>query len=71
MREIVTRLSPQQDRVMRLAARGATNAEIGFALGISEQTVKNHIRIVCAKVDATNRIEAALRTGHLRLPEGE
>jgi DNA-binding NarL/FixJ family response regulator len=40
---------------------GNTNKVIGRALGISECTVKIHIRNILRKVNASNRTQAALR----------
>ena len=37
-------ISPRELEVMRLLALGNTNAEIGEQLGISPETVRNHIR---------------------------
>jgi DNA-binding NarL/FixJ family response regulator len=36
-------LTPRELEVARLIGRGMTNREIGRALGIAEQTVKNHV----------------------------
>jgi DNA-binding NarL/FixJ family response regulator len=40
---------------------GDTNKVIGRALGISECTVKIHIRNILRKVNANNRTQAAMR----------
>lgn len=39
----ITRLTPRQRQVLQLAAGGANNAEIAAALGIDEDTAKNHL----------------------------
>lgn len=54
-------LSPRERDVLRLLARGASNKEIGSALGLSEGTVKNHVTSVLAKLDVTDRTAAALK----------
>ncbi|MCU0300709.1 MAG: response regulator transcription factor [Candidatus Nanopelagicales bacterium] len=60
------RLSSREQQVLRGLATGATNAAIGARLGISEHTVRNHVRAILAKLEATNRTDAvttALRRG--------
>jgi len=44
--------------VLALVAQGHTNAEIGAALYISEETVKSHLRHIIAKMGARNRTHA-------------
>ena len=51
---------------------GATNAEIGGRLGISEHTVRNHVHSVTRKLGVANRTDAVasgLRRGLVDLPE--
>jgi predicted ATPase/DNA-binding CsgD family transcriptional regulator/tetratricopeptide (TPR) repeat protein len=48
-------LTPVERDVVRLVARGRTNAEIGQRLFISVNTVKKHLSHVYAKVDAGGR----------------
>lgn len=52
-------LTLQEMRVADLLPKGLTNREIGRALGISEQTVKTHVRQVMRKMGARDRTEAA------------
>ena len=52
-------LSPRERDVLRLVARGASNREIAGELGISENTVKVHLRRILEKLHLTNRSQAA------------
>jgi DNA-binding NarL/FixJ family response regulator len=52
-------ISPRELDVVRLAARGATNAEIAAELYITVGTVKTHLASVQAKLNVRNRVEIA------------
>lgn len=65
--------TPQQERVLELAALGLTNQEIGERLFISESTVRFHIQKLKEKFSArtkTELIAKAIRTGFIA-PAGE
>jgi DNA-binding NarL/FixJ family response regulator len=65
--------TPQQERVLELAAQGFTNQEIGSRLFISESTVRFHVQKLKAKFAArtkTELIAKAIRTGFIA-PAGE
>ena len=51
-------LSARETEVLRLVARGATNADIGRQLFISEATVKTHLLRVFNKLDVADRTAA-------------
>jgi DNA-binding NarL/FixJ family response regulator len=58
--------------VLRLVAIGMRNREIAQELGISQQTIKNHITSILHKIGAPNRTRAvtyAVRQGWLGLGE--
>jgi DNA-binding NarL/FixJ family response regulator len=58
--------TPQQERVLELAAQGLTDAEIGKQLCISTSTVRFHVQNLKVTFDArtkTDLIAKALRTG--------
>ncbi|CAB4878852.1 unannotated protein [freshwater metagenome] len=65
--------TPQQERVLELAAQGFTNQEIGTRLFISESTVRFHVQKLKTKFAArtkTELIAKAIRTGYIA-PAGE
>ena len=53
-------LTPRQRQLMGLVAQGLRNKEIGWALGISEGTVKVYLSRLFVKVGASDRLELAL-----------
>ncbi|WP_110588030.1 response regulator [Microbacterium suaedae] len=53
-------LSPREEEVLRLLARGLTNTEICEELFVSLGTVKTHIGGILAKLGLRNRVEAAM-----------
>lgn len=54
-----TELTDREEHVLQLLADGASNAQIATSLGLSESTVKFHLRNLFAKLGVTNRTEAA------------
>lgn len=48
-------LSPREMDVLVQLRKGSTNAEIGVALGISERTVKWHVKAMLAKLHTSDR----------------
>ncbi len=65
-------LSEREVEVLRLAARGLSNAGIGQELSVSARTVQVHLTHIFAKLGVASRTEAviaALRRGWFRLEE--
>jgi DNA-binding NarL/FixJ family response regulator len=60
-------LSPRELDVVKLAAKGLTNAEIAAQLFISVGTVKTHLGSVQTKLGARNRVEIAAWAWERRL----
>ena len=59
-------LTEREQDVVKAAARGLTNTEIGTELYLSLSTVKTHLAAIQAKIGARNRVEVAAwawRTG--------
>ncbi|MEU8614845.1 response regulator transcription factor [Actinoplanes sp. NPDC048791] len=54
-------LSARETEVLRLVARGLTNADIGRELFITEATVKTHLLRAFAKLDVADRTAAVTR----------
>jgi DNA-binding NarL/FixJ family response regulator len=53
-------LSRREEEVLRLVAQGLPNKQIARRLSISERTVKAHLTNVFARLDVTDRTQAAL-----------
>jgi DNA-binding NarL/FixJ family response regulator len=53
-------MTPRERQVFAHLLRGFTNRQIARSLGISEQTVKNHLRSVFAKLGVADRLQAVL-----------
>ena len=54
-------LPPRAAEVARLLCRGRSNKEIARYMGISDQTVKDHVASLCRRFGALNRTELAVR----------
>ena len=70
--EAFSPLSPREMEILQSVTRGLCNKEIAVALGISHQTVKNHMTAILHKLDVEDRTQAAvyaLRRGWVRLKD--
>ncbi|MFD3512370.1 response regulator [Streptomyces sp. NPDC058657] len=56
----VNRLTDRELEVLRLMAKGLTNAEIAAALGFGAATAKTHVAAVLAKTGARDRTQAVI-----------
>ncbi|MCH7800037.1 MAG: response regulator transcription factor [Chloroflexi bacterium] len=63
--EISTQLTAREQDVLKLVARGMSNAEIAGELIVSENTVKTHVKNVLGKLQMKNRAEAAAYASRL------
>lgn len=67
-------LTPREIEILEYVAQGNSNKEIAYQLGISDQTVKNHITSILRKLAVNDRTQAvifALRHGWIKLDEPE
>lgn len=65
-------LSPREMEILELVTKGSSNKEIAKSLGISHQTVKNHMTAILRKLRVDDRTQAAvyaLQHGWVRLQE--
>ena len=51
-------ITPREQEVLQLLAQGLTAKEIGRALDLSPETVRDHMKRIYLKLDASNRVEA-------------
>jgi DNA-binding NarL/FixJ family response regulator len=68
--EMFVPLSPREMEILEHVTRGMSNKEIAYKLGISHQTVKNHMTAILRKLRVDDRTQAAvyaLRHGWVRL----
>jgi DNA-binding CsgD family transcriptional regulator len=60
-------LTPREHEVLRLILAAQTNSEIADQLKLSPDTVKTHLRQICVKLGARNRVDIAMKTLKLGL----
>ena len=53
-------LSEQERRILRAFSKGGNSAEIARELGISLQTLRNHLHRINQKLGTRNRLEAVM-----------
>lgn len=59
-RRPIDELSKREEDILRRVARGMSNREVAEALGLQEKTVKHYMTAILEKLEARNRVEAAL-----------
>ncbi|MBO9596955.1 MAG: response regulator transcription factor [Cohnella sp.] len=50
-------LTPREKELLREVAQGLTNKEVALSLGLSEHTVKNHLKNILQKLHLDNRVQ--------------
>lgn len=63
----LSKLSPQEERILARIAEGKTNREIGDELKLAEKTIKNYVSGIFAKLGVSRRAEAAVYLERHRL----
>lgn len=56
----IAQFSKRQREVLSLMVRGYSNKEIGRELNVYDTTVKTHVKVICEKLGAVNRTQAAV-----------
>jgi DNA-binding NarL/FixJ family response regulator len=51
-------LTRREQQLIHMIGRGLTNKEIAVELGLSEQTIKNHVHRMLRKLGANDRLGA-------------
>lgn len=59
-RQPIDDLTKREEDILKGVAAGLSNREIGAQLGIQEKTVKHYMTTILSKLQARNRVEAAL-----------
>lgn len=58
-------LTPKEDVVLAAIVEGLSNRRIAERMGVAEQTIKNHVSSILAKLGVSTRTQAALRAAKL------
>lgn len=57
---LLDRLTPREDEILQLVAKGQSNKQVAIELDLQEKTVKHHMTSILAKLRVRNRTEAAI-----------
>jgi len=68
-REESSVLSQRERDIVSAVIKGASNKDIAWQLGLGEQTVKNHLRRIFAKLGVANRVELAVHAMEKQLTD--
>lgn len=58
MNDAIILVTPREQEVMNLLAKGMTYREISLQLGVTAETVKKHLKNIYKKFHVQNKIEA-------------
>jgi DNA-binding NarL/FixJ family response regulator len=59
--DVLPQLSPREQDILRLLAKGRSNTEIAHELVVSLETVKSHVAAVLLKLEVRDRTQAVIR----------
>lgn len=62
----LSRLSPQEERILDMVGDGLTNREIAERIHLSDKTVKNYVSTILQKLEVARRAEAASYVARVR-----
>jgi two-component system, NarL family, response regulator DevR len=62
----LSRLSPQEERILDFVGEGLTNREIAERIHLSDKTVKNYVSTILQKLEVARRAEAASYVARVR-----
>ena len=62
----LSRLSPQEERILDMIGDGLTNREIAAKIHLSDKTVKNYVSTILQKLEVARRAEAASYVARVR-----
>ena len=68
-RAALNQLTEREVEVLKLVARGFSNAQIAESLVVGETTVKTHVARLLDKLDLQNRVQAAILAYEVGLVE--
>ena len=63
--ERMSKLTPQQFKVLMMMSQGLLNKQIAYELGVSEATIKAHVTAIMSKLGVNNRTQAVLAASQL------
>lgn len=63
-------LTAREEQILRLVAQGLSNKEVGRKLALQEKTVKHYMTNILQKLQARNRVEAAMMAREAWTPKG-
>ena len=64
MEKVAAPLTKREIQILSHIANGSTNKQIAHTLGISEQTIKNHVSAILRKLNANDRAHAVALAVH-------